>query len=492
MARVFRSLFWRIAILFFAVFVLVGALYVYIFLFTAEMYVQETDQRLNRDLAAHFATRIRHLVEPEIQKEKINDLFRELQNLHPGVEPYLVDTAGMIITTTLPHAPASHIVDLRPVSAYLSGGETTMYLGDDPCGLVEEKVFTAAPVRRANGDLLGFLYIVLHGQEYDSLMDRLFDSYILTLGSRSLVITLVAAILVSLIVLAFLLSRLRRLTVSVREFGSGNYSTRAPVSSEDEIGELAGTFNTMAKTIEDSINELKDSDNRRREFFANISHDLKTPLTSIQGFVETLMLKWGDLPADQREQYLQTILNRTERLGDMVHQILELSRLEARETTLSIESIDINDMLSDLFLEFTPRADKEGVSLASDVAKDLPSLAGDIGLIERALRNLIDNAIRHSSKGGTVTVRVTTDGTTISLSVLDEGPGIPADHLPHVFDRFYRGDKSRTGRSANTGLGLPITKQIAEMHHGSIEVSSVPGTGTSFTLRVPTNGPTQP
>jgi signal transduction histidine kinase len=491
MRTIFHSLFWRIAILFFVVFVIVGGVYVYISLFTAEMYVQETDQRMNRALAALFASRIDGLIEPTVQNEPINAFFRDLEKLHPGVEPYLVDTTGMIITTSLPHPPASHMVSLAPIHSYLSDDASGMYLGDDPCGLVEEKVFSVAPVKKANGDPLGYLYIVLHGQEYESLTDRLFDSYILTLGSRSLGVTLAAAIAISLIILAFLLGRLKRLTASVREFGTGNHTVRAPVQSRDEIGDLAGTFNTMADTIQKNIEDLKASDNMRRDFFANISHDLKTPLTSIHGFAETLMLKWKGLPDEQREQYLDTILSRTERLSGMVHQILELSRLESGGAELSVESIDIKDMMSDIFLEFTPHAEKKGISLDSHLTEAPPSLIGDIGLIERALRNLVDNALRHTKSGGTVSVTVSSSGTMAVFHVSDTGEGIPADHVAHIFDRFYRADKSRTGRKTNTGLGLPITKQIVEMHDGTIEVESSENEGTRITLRLPLSGPRQ-
>lgn len=485
MRTAFRSLFWRIALLFFVVFILVGILYVYLFLFTAEMYVQETDQRMNRQLAPRVASRFQDLIEPEIRRGEINALFRDLQVLHPGVEPYLIDTTGAIITTPLGHTPPTFMVDLLPVRSFLAGDGSTMHLGDDPCGLTESKVFTAASVLRSDGTPLGYLYIVLHGQEYESLTSRLFDSYILTLGSRSLAITLLGAIAISLIILAFLLSRLRRLTASVRAFGAGDYSTRAGVRSSDEIGELANTFNTMASTIERSIEDLKMSDVRRREFFANISHDLKTPLTSIRGFVETLLLKRDDLPAGQREQYLQTILTRTERLTTMVSQILELSRLEARETALVFEQIDLKDTLSDLFLELSPIAEKAGVTLTSRVPDDLPPLSGDLKLVERALRNLLDNAVRHTPEGGEVSVVVEGQKGTTVISVKDTGEGIDAAHLSHVFDRFYRGDKSRVGQSARTGLGLPITKQIVEMHNGSIQVSSSPEAGTTFTLAFP-------
>jgi len=228
---------------------------------------------------------------------------------------------------------------------------------------------------------------------------------------------------------------------------------------------------------------LQRMDELRRELIANVSHDLRTPLASMQGYLETVLMKNEQLTPAERRSYLEVILNSTERLSRLVQELFELSRLEAQQSRPQIESFSLAELANDLVQKFTPLAAGKGVSLGIRFDDHPPLVAADIAMIERVMQNLLDNAITYTPAGGNVSITIAGRETTVRVSVDDTGVGIAGSDLPYVFDRFYQ---VRTkGSRAGAGLGLAIVKKILEAHGASIAVQSRVDAGSTFWFELP-------
>ncbi|HTP96609.1 MAG TPA: HAMP domain-containing sensor histidine kinase, partial [Burkholderiales bacterium] len=208
-------------------------------------------------------------------------------------------------------------------------------------------------------------------------------------------------------------------------------------------------------------------------------------LASLQGYLETLQYKSAQLGAEERRAYLEIALRQSRQLGSLVGKLFELAKLDTREVELLREPFVLEDLVQDVVQEYELAASEKGVGIATVLPPELPLVNGDIGLIERVLKNLIDNALRHTPAGGTITVALAVEPTAVAVSVSDTGSGIAAEDLPRVFDRFYRGEKSRRDCSDSAGLGLAIAKRIVELHEGSISAASTPGVVTTLQFRLP-------
>jgi signal transduction histidine kinase len=222
---------------------------------------------------------------------------------------------------------------------------------------------------------------------------------------------------------------------------------------------------------------------------ANVSHDLRSPLASIQGYVETVIMKNGAIEPQQRRELLEVIYQNSMRLSRLVDELFELSKLDAEQTQPNVEPFSMAELIQDVVLKFKPQAGQRDITLEDRLPRGLLLVDGDVGMIERVLSNLLDNAIRYTPEGGTVSVELENGDERVKIRVADTGPGIPAEDLPHIFDRFYRVEKSRSQEGGGTGLGLAIARRIIELHGSNIEASSKEGVGTSFTFRLPLHPP---
>ncbi|UCG66343.1 MAG: two-component sensor histidine kinase, partial [Deltaproteobacteria bacterium] len=237
------------------------------------------------------------------------------------------------------------------------------------------------------------------------------------------------------------------------------------------------------------IEQLRKSDAVRRELVANVSHDLRTPLATLQGYIETLLLKEDSLTEEERRNYLEIAINHCKRLSELVTELLELAKLDSDEISLHREAFNLSELVQDVVQKFQLNAKEKHISIVTEAEKELPFVNADIALIERALENLIGNAIHYTSQGGSISLVLSPEKEDISVRVSDTGQGIPKEELPHIFNRFYQLDKSRKGEPGHSGLGLAITKRILELHDRSIEVTSVLNAGTTFTFGLPVHTP---
>ncbi|HEU5283093.1 MAG TPA: HAMP domain-containing sensor histidine kinase, partial [Burkholderiales bacterium] len=256
--------------------------------------------------------------------------------------------------------------------------------------------------------------------------------------------------------------------------------------SGDEIDRLGVSLRDMAARIVNQVQTLKQTDVLRRELVANVSHDLKTPLATLQGYVDTLLLKDDALAPAERRHYLGVASRSCQRLSKLVADLIELAKLDAHEVTLQPEPFSPGELLQDVAQKFQLKAEQRRVALETVLPDRVPYVSADIRLIERVLENLIGNALAHTDSGGKVRLTVDSAGSDVVLWVSDTGCGIPADELPHVFERFYRVNGADWERGGNAGLGLAITKSILDLHGSEMKVESQVGVGTSFAFTLPT------
>jgi signal transduction histidine kinase len=481
----FASLYWRLSATLLILLGVLAVVYVYITAFTADMYFQEATQRLNAMVAPYIAREVHPFVDGKIDKGALKRMFDAAMVLNPSVEVYLLDSLGNVIAYSAPDSIIRRkSVALTPVQTFLKNRGTSFVLGDDPRSATAQKSFSAAAI--GDGQTTqGYLYVILGGEEYDSVTRFLLGSYILRLGVRTMALTLIGAAVIGLIAFRLITRSLGNTISAVRRFQNGDLSARVAPGSSLEVRELGEAFNDMADKIVAHIEEIRTMDDLRRDLVANVSHDLRTPLVSIHGYVETILMKDKSLSPEDREKYLRTVLQGTERLKKLVEELFELSKLEAKQTTPTFERFSLAELLQDVVQKQQIVAEQEHVHILTDFPRDLPFVVADIALIERVFQNLLDNAIKFSGDGGTITVTLTPEARGVTVRVADTGFGIPVEELPHIFERYHRGLRSATVDRKGAGLGLAIVKRILEIHGVAIEVSSKLNEGTTFFFQLP-------
>ncbi|MCK9409315.1 MAG: HAMP domain-containing sensor histidine kinase [Bacteriovoracaceae bacterium] len=485
MKKFLRSLYWKISATFLAILIVLSVVYIYIIAFSADMYFQEANQRLSTPIAQRLINHYQPVVDHRIDTVRLEEIFTIQKLFNPSIEVYVLDTSGTIIS----HCPSNTkickmSVTLLPVKQFVSVQKPEFLMGDDPKYDMVKKTFSAAELKD-DGRVIGYLYVVLGSEEFDNNFKMLAGSYILTIGTRSMTITLFAAAIIGLIALLFITKNLRTIVRTVRDFQQGDHQARIQLSSTGELNELATSFNEMADTIVSNIEEMKTMDNLRRELVANVSHDLRTPLATIHGYIETLLIKSESLSPNEREKYLKTVLSSTERLRNLVEELFELSKLEAKQTRPDPEPFSITELVQDIGQKYLIIAEQKGIRFRCILPRDLPLTLADIALIDRVIQNLVDNAIKFTPSGGTVTIELQRQAQSVDVVISDTGEGIAEDDVPHIFDRYNKGSQKNMFQNDGAGLGLAIVKKILEVHNISISVTSKKGEGTTFSFPLP-------
>ncbi|MBV9691008.1 MAG: HAMP domain-containing histidine kinase [Ktedonobacteraceae bacterium] len=302
----------------------------------------------------------------------------------------------------------------------------------------------------------------------------------------------VAGVVVALIVILFsvLLARrltrpLESLTLAAEQVRQGKYTQRvASPTSLDELGRLTLTFNAMADTIEADVNELRRQEQVRRDLLANIAHDLATPLTAIQGFSEALA---DDLILDPaaRQETAQRIGREVQRLHRLVADIQQMSALESGHARLDLAPLNMHALVDETVAVIVPECEQGGIATRNEIAAETPPVLADSDRITQVLLNLLDNARHHTPCNGSITISAVQEGKMLKITVSDTGVGIDPTDLPHIFERFYRADRSRTGKTGGSGLGLSIVRAIITAHGGKVWAESTLGQGTRISFSLP-------
>ena len=485
----FHTLYARLAAVLCGVLVAIGLLYAVLVASSTSRHLQELAQNLNRDVARRIVADRNLVAEGRLSMEALEATFSAYMEINPSIEIYLLDTEGRILSFSAdPGKVKRKSVDLAPIRAFLDGAPFPL-LGDDPRSHDRMKPFSVTPVPSAESPE-GYLYVVLRGEQYDSAVAALQESFVLRISGWAVAGSLGFGLIAGLLLFHLLTRRLRRLARHLEAFERSGFAEHAPFSrgdggDGDEIARLGHAFDRMAERIVAQLEALRAQDRSRRELVAQVSHDLRTPLAAVTGYLETLRMKSASLDEGRREEYLDIALRQARRLGGMVDALFDLARLEARDLEPEMEAVNLAELLQDVVLKFRPDAEALGVRLEfRPPGADLPTVRVDVAMIERVFDNLLANALEHAPSGGEVEVALRGEVSAAVLQVSDRGPGIPEAQLETIFEPFRRGAAgARAGGHA--GLGLSIARRIARLHGGELTVGNRPGGGAVFTLRLP-------
>jgi signal transduction histidine kinase len=343
---------------------------------------------------------------------------------------------------------------------------------------------------RVNGQPAGYLYVVLLSEEHDRFAERGATSAALNTALLSIGLVALLCLIAGLTAFALITRPLRRLTEKVSQFDINGVPTVSPepepepiekAASHDEIAVLDAAFRQMQARLGEQWRSLTRQDQERRELVANISHDLRTPLASLHGYLETLSLKDATLSPADRRRYLGIALDQSRKVGGLAQSLLELVRLEHGFVQPVLERFSLTDLVQDIFQKFELSAEARQIELKATFAPKVSAACADLGLIERVLTNLFDNALRHTPPGGEIELSLRPQGPFIEVTVSDTGPGIAPELREGLFLRpFNIGGARRDG-----GLGLRIVHRILQLHGREIHLIDIPGRGATFRFSLP-------
>jgi len=486
-----KSLYTKLAIALFVLFCLLG---ISIFILTqlaSDMYQQEVVQKLNRDLARQIAAQKNLIQGDRVSEKDLKEVFKMLMVVNPNIEIYLLDPNGKILAFSAPPGKVKrNRVDLEPIKKWFEDDIVYPLTGDDPRNPGRKKVFSVARIPE-QGRLQAYLYIILGGEIFDSIAQKLKSSYIMQLSVLWIIASLLFALITGLLLFAYLTRRLKRLSIVVDSLDLTQTTARLQSffskdrQHGDEIDRLAFAFKQLVDRIQTQMQNLKQADTLRRELIANVSHDLRTPLATLQGYIETLFLKNKSLSIEDRQHHIEIAIQHCERLSKLVEELFELAKLDSHETRAHYEPFNINELAYDVVQKFNLAAEERHINIEIDHVQGLPFVNADIAMIERVIENLLDNAVRHTAEGGSIRLTFSLQNGDIAVCISDTGCGIPEEDLPHIFDRFYQKTRTQERKASHSGLGLAITRRILELHNKSIVVKSKAGSGTTFTFFLP-------
>mgnify|MGYP000019848240 FL=1 len=460
-------------------------------------YQSEVEQKLHLELAEHIVHDDSLLKDGKIDQAALEHTFHSMMILGPSFEFYVVNPNGTVTTYSAVDEKIKRMqVDLKPINQFLRGEGGLPILGDDPRSPYKKKIFSVAEIKH-NGVLQGYLYIIIGGEVYDSVVDLLQESHIIKLSFWGFAATLFFSLIVVLLLFAMLTRPLRRLAMDMRLFRSEGFEkgnmpdSKWNETSADEIHRLGSTFNEMAGELKKQYEKVRTTDELRRELISYVSHDLRTPLASLQGYLETWQLKQKSISSEESAKLIQVAVDNAQHISRLVEQLFELAHLDAENMSLTLEPVSIAELAYDVTQKLQLEASNKNITL--NVEPKDPSLMAMVNIekIERVFTNLLENAIRHTSAGGQIVIHMLPKDEQLNVTVQDDGCGINERELPHIFEAHYRGSNQESkGQSAShskvkrlhSGLGLAITKRIVELHGSEITVASQVDRGTCFSF----------
>lgn len=486
------SLYQRLSLGLFLVFSLIAVIF-YLWSTDSEtQYRFESQQTLHLSLAANLARDNPLLQKGLYDHGALQNLFHTLMVLGPAFEFYFLDPNGKILTHSSDQSTLKRKnIDLSPIIALTHNQKALPIYGDDPRHGNRQKIFSAAPVFNGN-TLQGYLYVIVAGQHYDNAFDKTLSSkhsefsLLLVCGALSFLF------FVTLFMFRFFTKPLRRLIHDIQMWQSAGVESQAgkinewKEHTENEVHQLGFLYQKMRSKIFEQVQQLKHNDECRREVLADISHDLRTPLASLQGYIETMHLQDQKLSQEQRRQYMGVALKNAQHLKKLIDQVFELSHLENSKTSLNIEGFNLLEFIHDVSAKFALKMQNKGISFTLKPQQGNLQVHNDMGKLERVLSNLLENAVRHTFEGGHIGIHVEElDQHNYTLTVHDNGTGIKQDEIAYIFDARYRASNAIQDDESHNGLGLAITKKLLQLMQCDIRVNSEINQGTRFIFTLP-------
>ena len=493
------SLFSRLSILFTLILLVLGTLVWVIAHQSQQRYFEETSQQLNRPIAMYIAEQLPLYVNGNYDKRALESLAAHVTIINPSLKIYLLDPDGEVVAEASESgddAVSGVTVSLDPIKKFLSSTDTSPVYGDDPRAPEQRRIFSAYPLADSGIGIsgcepCGYVYAVLGEEQIMSAWQALMSSDTLQFSTLMLATVLLCALLAGLSIFFLLTRPLRAMTESIAQWRLVASGLHNDVSGEmlhasrhrgNELQLLERTCQSMAQRLSRQYVELEGADKRRRQFLTSLSHDLRTPLTSVTGALETVISKSKSLSPDERERFLIIAYRQSGRLHRLIEQVFELARLDSGELALTMEPVSVQELAMDTAQDFEPHASKKGVALRFEPASNKVDyrVNADLRQLNRVLINLLSNAIQHTPQGGSVslsTLRHVKRG--VVVTVTDSGCGFARMLVDYPLSQIDSTMYSANARSG-TGLGLGIVSRILALHGTEAKVTSRPDKGTQI------------
>lgn len=480
MKFVFRkSLFGKLSIGLALLLALLGTIQLSLVLPRYRELLDDLDQQLYWELASDLAELLHPYYENGLKRPALEKKLREVAIVNPGVTPFILDGAGLVLVSGGINNHADGIrqsVDITPIrEAIREPSPSTPLYGLHPNRRVKDPYRPFSVAEISIDGKPGYMYVMLRSHRFEKHLQ--FVGQRLIVGSiilGFLAITIVSVVF-ALLLFRYLSRHFLILTEVVEEYRLGDYERRVDVESEDEVGLLALAVNSMA-------DQIVDDKRSRKQLIAAISHDLRSPLTSIRGFIEMLRQPDNEIDDAMKNKYLDIIHSNVLVQERLVSDLVELSKLQTAEIVPQIELSALDDLVNDVVAKYQGVAAEKAIHIEVDQPEVVPMLHFDLVLIERVLTNLLSNAIRYTGEGGMICLKTEFEEDIVTTSVIDNGPGIPEEDLPRLVETFYRVEKHRSADNNGRGLGLAIVKEILELHGSELKVESTVGVGTTFSF----------
>lgn len=485
------SLYQRLSLSLFGVFIAILCIFYFWSQHVEQKTRYESEQQLHLSLAANLARDNPLLQKGVYDHDALENLFHTLMILGPAFEFYFVDPQGKLLTHSVDNSLIKRKkIDLIPLIQLTRNQASLPIYGDDPRHQSRKKVFSAAPVFNED-QLQGYLYVIVAGERYETAYDQQQGNSQAELSVVFAVVALLFLFIVMLGLFRYFTSPLCRLMSDMRALKSGDFDKSKVKlnswmsNSTNEIHQLGTVFHEMVDQINDQIEQLKQIDIHRRELLADISHDLRTPLASLQGYIEMVAIKGESIKEKDRDKYIRTALKNASQLKTLIDQIFELAHLEGGQVSINLETFNLTELLYDVVAKFQLKAEALNIKITIIPEFSHIQVYSDIGKLERVLSNLIDNALRHTPEGGKIALETSdVNNGQCYLVVKDNGTGIKAEEIAYIFDARYRASNAIQSENKHAGLGLAITQKLLELLKCEIRVQSQLGEGTSFSLNL--------
>lgn len=497
----FKQLHVKLALALFASFLVVGLFTAWVFLYSSQEYQQEITQSMHRNLAEHIVHDHALFKDGKPDLEAAEHTFHDLMVLGPNFEFYVLDPNGAVVAcSTKPENIKRKFVDIDPIKSFIKTRKIDQPLkGNDPKSLDRDKVFSVAPIETENGKIDGYLYVILGSAIYDRASNAIFESKIVQWGLWIFLAGLIFSLIATLWVTGLITRPLRRLTQQIRKIYEQGFDSsdlkddtifleleKWHESNGSDIHLLGNAFKDVLEKLREQYNNVITIDELRKEILSHVSHDLRSPLASLLGYLETWEINKDTITSAQSNLYISTAKKSAQKISHLVEQLFELAHLDSNNIQVNIERFSIAELVQDVLQKFQIEANEKNIRLIVTPQDTGIDVVGDIEKLDRVFTNLIENAIRHTKEGGTVTVRLSDSARSVAVEVSDDGIGIPQADIPHVFDAHFKAGNSVRGNTSHGGLGLAITKKLLDLHQTTIQVKSDLHKGTTFQFSLKT------
>lgn len=495
----FQSLFGKLSAALMFIFLSLGVLFAVLLIFSSRTYEKEVSQSMHLELAQHVVDHYLLFSDGKPDLKAAKQTFHDLMILGPNFEFYLLDPEGRILS----YSADSSKIKRKNVStdqfpnwkkiANIRG----YVLGDDPRSSDQQKIFSLAPIKQDN-TIIGYLYVIIGSQIQESIEDKIWASKILKWGLIVFAVVFLFTVLALLFIVFWITRPLSLLTQQVKQIKKTGFDQSEEKhiqmiksldnwqgESNNDIHLLGFTFKTALKRLQQQYQNIVSIDDLRKELLSHVSHDLRTPLASLLGYLETWELQKENLTKEQSGQYISIAKRNAHKISTLIEQLFELAHLDGNNVQVNQEAFSIAELVQDVLQKFAIQAGKKNIELSVTPHDSSLRVRGDVEKMERVFTNLLENALRHTLQNGSIVVKVESATGFVSIHVSDTGIGIPENDLPYIFDAHYKAGNSVRENTAHGGLGLAITKKLLALHESAIQVKSQIDSGTTFSFTLP-------